>query len=124
SRPTKLEIRAGPATVFLGDDITGNPLNAREQRLLAESVNADEDDEDAIGTRYSYPLKIGDACFVAVGQIVGREYNAVRYQPTDFLEAVGWCTDPAIKDALADIVKRTDDPAIKAAIVPEKKKRP
>jgi hypothetical protein len=30
----------------------------------------------------SYTVKVGDICFVAIGQIVGREYQAVRYQPT------------------------------------------
>lgn len=29
-----------------------------------------------------YTVKIGDVCFVAIGQIVGRRYQAVRYQPT------------------------------------------
>src|SRR5262249_21288700 len=30
----------------------------------------------------SYTVKVGDVCFVAIGQIVGRAYGAVRYQPT------------------------------------------
>jgi hypothetical protein len=30
----------------------------------------------------SYTVKVGDVCFVAIGQIVGRGYAAVRYQPT------------------------------------------
>jgi hypothetical protein len=29
-----------------------------------------------------HTVTIGDVCFVAVGQIVGRSYNAVRYQPS------------------------------------------
>jgi hypothetical protein len=30
----------------------------------------------------SYTVKVGDVCLVAIGQIVGRDYQAVRYQPT------------------------------------------
>ena len=30
----------------------------------------------------SYTVKVGDLCLVAIGQIVGRDYEAVRYQPT------------------------------------------
>src|SRR5581483_10071577 len=30
----------------------------------------------------AYTAKVGDVCFVAIGQIVGRRYQAVRYQPT------------------------------------------
>jgi hypothetical protein len=32
-----------------------------------------------------YAVKIGDVCFVLVGQIVNRQLNAVRYQPTGLL---------------------------------------
>src|SRR5262249_9134859 len=39
-------------------------------------------DEDGGLLDYPYPLKVGDVCFVAIGQIVGRPYRAVRYQPT------------------------------------------
>jgi HEAT repeat protein len=79
--PTKLKVESGMMTGF-GAELEGNPLNAVERRVLAEeSANAAEDqdgDEDAA----AYMLKVGDVCFVAIGQIVGRRYNAVRYQPT------------------------------------------
>jgi hypothetical protein len=51
-----------------------------ERRVLSEET-ADEDDEET--DFFDHPtLKVGDVCFVAVGQIVGRPYRAVHYQPT------------------------------------------
>jgi hypothetical protein len=52
----------------------GNPTEAgigRRQWEKGESVE-------------SYTVKVGDVCFVIIGQIVGRQYQAVRYQPTGF----------------------------------------
>ncbi|HKB36347.1 MAG TPA: hypothetical protein VKD72_07835, partial [Gemmataceae bacterium] len=40
--------------------------------------------------------------------------NGVR--TADFIKAVSWCKAPPIKDALADIARRTNDPDIKAEL--------
>ncbi len=45
----------------------------------AEAVWGDSRQDKII---HSYNVKVGDICLVAVGQIVGRGYQAVRYQPT------------------------------------------
>jgi hypothetical protein len=34
----------------------------------------------------------------------------------DFIKAVAWCEAPDIREALADIARRTDDPAIKKVL--------
>ena len=226
--PTKLKIEAEGMMVF-GSNVTGNALNRAEERVLSEEVVADDDaDDDRPG---SYTLKVGDVCFVAIGQIVGRPYFAVCYQPTamvvvnspverkglrervralwlsndptrklldsllidyategvfngksldawgegsdiqiqaamrllyyfpaevaplianrlrsfdvrdgedsarinrevkngvqtaEFIKAVSWCTVPAVEEALAEIAKRTDDPAIKEALKRDEKNR-
>jgi hypothetical protein len=49
-----------------------------------------------------------------VGWIEREERNRVR--TADFIKAVSWCTSVAIKDALADIAKRTNDQSIKEAL--------
>jgi hypothetical protein len=49
----------------------------------------------------TYTVKVGDLCFVAVGQIVNRQLNAVRYQPSMCLVV----NSPVETHALAAAVK-------------------
>jgi hypothetical protein len=224
---TKLKVESLLMMGF-GTELAGNPLNPLERRVLPKAT-ADEDDEDDDRHRHPYTVKVGDVCFVAIGQIVGRPYNAVRYQPTaivvinsplvktqlrervraiwssndpaqklldsllldyategifsgksldgwsqgsglqvqaamrllyyfpretfpliaarlrsldvqevdwmkrevkngvrtaEFIQAVSWCTAPAIREALADVAKRTNDPAIKVALEGGREKNP
>ncbi len=61
-------------------ELWGNPANAREQKAITSvPPNGRASDGNKIE---SYTIKIGDICFVIIGQIVGRPYEAVRYQPT------------------------------------------
>jgi len=60
-------------------ELPGNPLNKREHDILAKNDRPDFAHQRNVE---SYRVRIGDVCFVAVGQIVGRSYAAVRYQPT------------------------------------------
>jgi hypothetical protein len=91
-RPTKITITHGG---FLGgmwyssgvDDF--NPLNPEEAAIDKARAEADaKEREDAAkgkedhGKLNSYTVKVGDVCFVAIGQIVGRRYSAVSYVPT------------------------------------------
>jgi len=77
--PTKLIIgnQSGFVTFWFGERLQGNPASESEMKVL--NVSKPREDEKAIE---SYTVKIGDVCFVAIGQIVGRGYQAVRYQPT------------------------------------------
>jgi HEAT repeat protein len=80
--PTKLNVTSMAAPGFMGfsDELTGNPLNPLEKRVLAKPwERADEEREESLG---SYTVRVGDFCFVTIGQIVGRPYQAVRYQPS------------------------------------------
>jgi ankyrin repeat protein len=47
-------------------------------------VTEDENDKEKawLGGPRGLTLRVGDLCYVAIGQIVNRHYNAVRYQPT------------------------------------------
>jgi HEAT repeat protein len=78
--PTKLKIAHQFGFMALGNELDGNPLNPVEKRILSKPWTSEEDEED--GVAGSYTVKVGDVCFVAIGQIVGRPYRAVRYQPT------------------------------------------
>jgi HEAT repeat protein len=80
--PTKLKVE-GIGMVFFGAELDGNPLNAAERGVLAQQLTGKEDDEsDGDEKATGQVLTVGDVCFVAIGQIVGRHYSAVRYQPT------------------------------------------
>jgi hypothetical protein len=77
--PTRLRIKSfGGGLMFFDSDVPRNPFNAAEKRAL--SVKPIDDDEDE--RHDPYTVTVGDVCFVAIGQIVGRPYHAVRYIPT------------------------------------------
>ncbi|HPF38832.1 MAG TPA: hypothetical protein P5081_18490 [Phycisphaerae bacterium] len=81
-RPTKITIRhefISGAMVF-GQETDENPLNPIEQRALGGWRRGDP--FHSKNTTHAYTVKVGDVCFVAIGQIVSRWYSAVRYQPT------------------------------------------
>jgi HEAT repeat protein len=82
--PTKLRIEhyTSFGGMWFGRELDGNPLNPQETQWIRE-VDFPDDPFARHGTRKLYSVKIGDICFVALGQIVGRRYQAVRYQPTN-----------------------------------------
>jgi hypothetical protein len=81
--PTKFKIEHGGGFggMWLDNELWGNPVNELEMRTLGPPRDLAErlKQERHIG---SYTVKIGDVCLVAIGQIVGRGYQTVRYQPT------------------------------------------
>jgi hypothetical protein len=85
--PTKLIIKHdssfGGGMTFEAS-IHVNDVNEYEMKALRASLDQKTpgSDEKAID---SYTVTVGDVCFVAIGQIVGRRYRAVRYQPTAFI---------------------------------------
>jgi len=70
--PTKMKVSG----IGIGCGIEGNPLNPIERRVLSNEQESDEDEADW-SFNAPYTLKVGDVCFVAIGQIVGRPYSAV-----------------------------------------------
>ena len=80
--PTKLVMThdQGFGGMWFDHELAGNPGNVAEQKILATMPKPDGNPfQDSIDT---YSVKIGDVCFVIIGQIVGRPYSAVRYQPS------------------------------------------
>jgi hypothetical protein len=55
-------------------------FNARTIEKVPEGVNRDWPDDGDDPDNHT--VTVGDLCFVALGQIVNREFSAVRYQPT------------------------------------------
>jgi hypothetical protein len=82
--PTKLTIRHDGR--FGGMSYRGeldlNPVNPAEAAVYKGRSGAPRGLQSGGGHINSHTVTVGDACFVAVGQIVGRRYQAVRYQPT------------------------------------------
>ncbi len=81
--PTKLRINHkgfGIGGMFFGGELEVNPVNPAEKGKARTAIL---DLGHPLGPKRGiYTVKVGDACFVALGQIVGRSYSAVRYQPT------------------------------------------
>jgi hypothetical protein len=81
--PTKLRVdhdgRFG--AMWFANELSGNPLSRPEQAVLQIH---EHDEKNLFGREHvrSYVVKVGDICLVAIGQITGRGYQTVRYQPT------------------------------------------
>lgn len=78
-RPTKLivEHKGGFGGMETSNYLDFNPLNTREQRILLQSTVP-----NSSGFETRHVVTVGDLCFVVLGQIVGRQYEAVSYMPT------------------------------------------
>lgn len=85
--PTRITIRHEGflGGMWYGGELGLNPVNPAEAAVYkarAEARGRGGEREEQADILDSYTVKIGDVCFVAIGQIVGRAYSAVRYQPT------------------------------------------
>jgi hypothetical protein len=79
--PTKLVIKHDGrfGVMAFASGLLGNPVNRSEQKVLRAERPPLRLDGEPLKT---YTVKVGDVCLVAIGQIVGRTYQAVWYQPT------------------------------------------
>lgn len=75
-------------------------FNRRTRKAVPENVNRSFGSERN-GTPNEHTLTVGDLCFVALGQIVNRSFNAVRYQPT----ACIMINSPTSSDTLLKVIK-------------------
>ncbi|HKQ50703.1 MAG TPA: hypothetical protein VJZ71_21725 [Phycisphaerae bacterium] len=108
--PTKLKLERG-AAMWLANELWGNPVNELEIKVLGPPKDVDE----AMNTDKrieSYTVKIGDVCLVAIGQIVGRGYQAVRYQPTACIVINSPTEDVTLREQVRKIWT-SDEPARK-----------
>ena len=65
------------------NELSGNPANTNELAVINSAPDLDPFPSGQPPA--SYTVKVGDVCFVVIGQIVGRPYSAVRYQPSGII---------------------------------------
>lgn len=68
----------------------------RDKKLLPKKVNTRK--EELLKNDYS--LRVGDLCYVAIGQIVNRRLNAVRYQPSGCYVINSPVATPELREAV------------------------
>lgn len=79
TRPTKIHLEhgGGMGDLFVTEDDDDNVKKNQDTKGI------DEVDDLGLGKhRQTYTVMVGDLCYVALGQIVNRNYWSVRYQPT------------------------------------------
>jgi hypothetical protein len=76
--------------------------NRRTVARPPEGVNRDPWKSDGPAPPRDHVVTVGDLCFVALGQIVNRWFEAVRYQPT----AIVMINSPTASAALKNAVRR------------------
>jgi hypothetical protein len=93
--PTKIVLKheGGFGGMWHAAELDLNPANPAEAAVYRARVAKPRDEEKTVT---EYTVKVGDVCFVAVGQIVGRSYSAVRYQPTACVVINSTATDPKL----------------------------
>lgn len=112
--PTRLTFQqGGMGGMWHGRELQVNPALEREVRVRQEHPEFAEPGR-GLGRLDEhierYEVTRGDICFVILGQIVNRNYQAVRYQPTACRVINSPSADPLIASAVREIW-RSDDPA-------------
>ena len=108
--PTKLKLEhsSGFGAMWFANELWGNPVNELEMKTLGPRKDFDAArDEKYID---EYTVKVGDVCLVAIGQIVGRHYQAVRYQPTACIVINSPTEDEKLREQVRKIWA-SEDPA-------------
>jgi hypothetical protein len=109
--PTRLTIKheGGFGAMWHAAELPLNPVNPAEQAVYQARAKQPKPPADEMPQHVkSYTLKIGDVCFVAIGQIVGRSYQAVRYQPTKCIVLNCPAHDPRMRAEVQAIWKSRD----------------
>ena len=93
--------------MFLCAEMGSNPTNSVEQQAIASLPKPDIAffERKALS---DYSVKVGDVCFVIIGQIVGRAYLAVRYQPTAIIVINSPVEEKALAKAVRDVWSSTN----------------
>jgi hypothetical protein len=107
--PTKLKVehRSDFGGMWFANEMWGNPVNPVEVRVLGpwKARRPRKGREKHIK---SYTVKVGDICLVAIGQVVGRGYQVVRYQPTACIVINSSTEDAALRERVRAIWSSKD----------------
>ncbi len=98
ARSTKLIVGRGSMGKWFDEE-----YDPREQRMSNEPSRIKMIEKTMMNPQKSfdqYTVRVGDLCFVAIGQIVNRNLNAVRYQPSLCLVVNSPVENPALAAAV------------------------
>jgi hypothetical protein len=105
--PTKLQfVHGNPDDIissgktWFSDELPGSRFNPREAGVIDPPNKKWKEHTNHID---KYQVRIGDLCFVAIGQIVGRPYLAARYQMTSCTVINSPVEDPALRERVRKI---------------------
>ena len=116
-RPTKLVVGRDVSKMPLGGQFFADEYDARRETWPLIRCSLDIYCGKTRSFDKPYTVKVGDVCFVLIGQIVNRLLNAVRYQPT----AIVFVNSPIESPELAKRVRAdwtgTDDEGVKSSLL-------
>jgi hypothetical protein len=117
-RPTKLVVgrRSRHALATFGGQFFAGEYDARHQTwpLIGCGAGALCKMKSFDGP---YTVRVGDICFVLIGQIVNRQLNAVRYQPTAIVMVNSPIETPALGDRVRADWSGVDAQGVKASLL-------
>jgi hypothetical protein len=105
--PTKITVNRerGPGAMWHAAELFLSPVNPAERAIYKARKAKPRNKEELVK---SYTVQVCDVCFVAIGQIVGRGYQAVRYQPTACVVLNSPAHDPKLCAEVRAIWKAKD----------------
>jgi hypothetical protein len=105
--PTRIVVEHSGAigSMWHAAELWLNPVNPAEQAIYKARAGKSRERDEHVK---SYTVKVGDVCFVAIGQIVGRGYSAFRYQPTACVVLNSPTQDPKLCAEVRAIWKARD----------------
>lgn len=113
ARTTKLAVGEGSGGFFMFQYFSNEYLEREPKKGIASCSQRCLERAFA----GSYAVKVGDICFVIVGQIVNRNLQAVRYQPTAGLVVNSPIEVPELADRLWADWHGVDSEGLKAALL-------
>jgi hypothetical protein len=113
-RPTKLVIDSNLLMWRIFDE-EYDP-RTRVARSACDSACTESLFKRARAFRDAYTVKIGDVCFVLIGQIVNRNLTAVRYQPTGGLVVNSPIEKPSLAERIGSDWGNVDAPGLEASL--------
>ncbi|MDR3528675.1 MAG: hypothetical protein P4L57_15500 [Rhizomicrobium sp.] len=115
NRPTKLFIGQNP--VMAGAQYLAEEYDARQHSWPMISCGGDRFCALSRPVTGPYTVKVGDVCFVLIGQIVNRQLNAVRYQPTAIVMVNSPVEGPALAKRVRDDWFGLNNEGLKASLL-------
>lgn len=109
ARPTKIEVRG--FSMWHGGELGGNRVNPLEKDVYQQRDSKEfRDRQEKMEGEHvdSHTVTVGDVCFVIIGQITGRSYSAVRYQPTACVILNSPSHDAVLREQVKSIWKGPD----------------